>query len=271
MRLEHKVVVVTGSTRGIGRAVVEACAEEGAAVVVTSRTESGVLEAVDFLKARGLRVSGRAADVSRAEDLNGLLLHAVQTWGRVDVWVNNAGLSGGYRPLDEMSASDAQEVVDTNLLGTIQACRLLIPYFVARKSGILINLSGRGGRGEPTPFTAVYGATKIAIRSLTLSIARENRDHPISIHAVMPGMVDTDLLKDEGTSPRLRDTMKGMPYVMKAVGVPVDEVVRLFVDIAAQEPGKETGHIYSLLKGKRMMTAMGKLAWYRATGKIKGG
>ena len=270
MRLENRVVVVTGSTRGIGRAIADACAAEGAAVVVSSRREAAVRSAVETLVSRGMKASGIAADVARPSDLKELLRHSVETWGRVDVWVNNAGITGGYRPVDEMGVEDIHEVVDTNLAGTIQACRLVVPYFVERRGGILVNMSGRGGRGDPTPFTAVYGATKVAIRQFTLSLAAENRSQPISIHAVLPGMVDTDFYAyDMKTSPRLAESRKGIPYVLKAVGVPVEEVASLFVDIATQDPGKETGKVYTLFKGKRVLKAMGMLAYYRATGKIK--
>lgn len=270
MRLQNKVVVVTGSTRGIGRAIVEACASEGAAVVISSRHEGAVTSAVEALKSQGRRASGTVADVTSSTALEGLLRHAVETWGRVDVWLNNAGLSAGYRPVDEMSVSEIQELVDTNLTGTIQACRLLVPYFVERRGGILVNMSGRGGRGDTTPYTAVYGATKAAVRQFTLSLAAENRGQPISIHGFLPGMVDTDFYSDDmKTSPRLAENRKGIPYVLKAIGVPVEEVAARFVDVAEQEPGKETGKIYSLFKGRRLMKGMGMLAYYRATGKIK--
>ncbi len=270
MRLENRVIVVTGSTRGIGRAIVGACAAEGASVVVSSRHEEAVRSTVDELTAAGLKASGIDADVARQGDLERLLRHAVETWGRVDVWVNTAGLSAGYRPVDEMSAAEVQELVDSNLTGTIQACRLLVPYFVQRRGGVLVNMSGRGARGDPTPYTAVYGATKVAVQHFTLSLARENKGRPISIHAVLPGMVATDFYRDDmKTSPRLAENRKGIPYVLKAVGVPMEEVAALFVDIASQDPGRETGKVYTLFKGKRMMKAMGLLAYYRATGKIR--
>lgn len=269
VKLTDRVIVVTGSTRGIGRAIAEACAREGARVVVSSRHEEAVRAAVEAMTREGLKVSGRVADVALPEDLDRLLQHAVDRWERVDVWINNAGLSAGLRPVDEMAPEEIQEIVDTNLTGTILACRLVIPYFVQQGGGILINMSGRGGRGDATPFTAVYGATKTAVTGLTRSLAQENKDQPISIHVVLPGMVATDFYRDIKVSPRLTATGQSMPYVLKAVGGPVEEVARLFVEIAAQEPGKVTGKTYSVFKGGRMMRAMAQLMWYRATGKIK--
>ena len=270
MKLRDKVVVVTGSTRGIGRAIAEACAREGAQVVISSRHEVAVQQASEAMSSLGLKVSGIAADVSVQTDLERLLRHALDRWGKVDVWINNAGISGGFRPLDEMSPEEIDAIVSTNLTATLQACRLLIPYFVQRGGGILINMSGKGGRADPSPHLTTYAATKAAVTSLTKSLAMENSSHPISIHAVLPGMVATDFYRDVDASPKLTETARSIPYVLKAVGMPIDLVAQLFVEIAAQQPGKETGKVYSLFKGWRLARGIGLLLWYRATGKIKG-
>jgi glucose 1-dehydrogenase len=271
MSLEHKVVVVTGSTRGIGRAIAEACAREGGRVVICSRDAGAVKQSVDELAQQGFEVAGLACDVSVPGDVERLLHHALEIWGRVDVWVNNAGLSGGYRPLDELSAEELSRIVDVNLTAVLRACRIVIPHFVQQGGGVLINISGKGGGGEASPFTAAYAATKAAVTSLTKSLAQENKGHPISIHAVVPGMVATDFFADIKTSPRVAGTAEALPYVLKAIGVPADEVGRFVARIAAQEPGRVTGKTYSVLKGARLMRGIALLTWYRLTGKIKGG
>ncbi len=271
MKLKGKVVVVTGSTRGIGRAIVEACAREGGRVVLCSRDAGAVERARDELAQQGFEASGLACDVSVPGEVERLLHHALETWGRVDVWVNNAGLSGGYRPLDELSAEEMARIVDVNLTAVLRACRIVIPQFVQQGGGVLINVSGKGARGDASPFTAVYAATKAAVASLTKSLAQENAGYPISIHAVVPGMVATDFFSDVKTSPRVAGTAETLPYVLKAIGVPADEVGRFVAGIAAQEPGRVTGKTYSVLKGARLMRGMALLTWYRLTGKIKGG
>ncbi len=268
MKLTEKVIVVTGSTRGIGRAIAEACAAEGGRVVISSRHEAAVKETLEAFQRRGYKVSGVAADVSSESDLEKLLQHAVQTWGRVDVWINNAGLSSGFRPLDEISAEEIATIVNVNLTGMLKACRMIIPYFIKNGGGVLINMSGKGGRGEASPFLTVYAATKAAVTSLTKSLAREYRAYPVSIHSVLPGMVETDFYKDMNASPKLAADAQNIPYVLRAVGVPKDVVGRFFAEIAAQEPGKVTGKSYSLLKGWRLPRAIALLMWYRATGKI---
>lgn len=269
MKLKDKVVVITGSTRGIGRAVAWACALEGAKVVICSRSESAVRQMLEELKQKHLSASGIAVDVSFEGDLEKLLQHAIETWGEVDVWINNAGLSGGYRALDEMSGEEIDYIVNVNLTGTLKACRIVIPYFKQHGGGILINMSGKGGRGDPSPFMTAYAATKAAVTSLTRSLAMENRDYPVSIHSVLPGMVATDFFKDVKYGSNSAASAQSMPYVLKAMGVPVDVVAHSFVEIAAQQPGKVTGKTYSLLSGRRLIRGVALLMWYRATGKIK--
>jgi len=268
--LNDKVIVITGSTRGIGRAIAEACAEEGAKVVICSRREAAVKETRETFGQQGFKVSGIPVDVSVQGDLEKLLQHAIETWGRVDVWINNAGLSGGLRPLDELSEEEITSIINVNLAGTLKACQIIIPYFIQQGGGILINMSGKGGRGEASPFMTTYAATKAAVTSLTKSLAQENKAHPISIHSVIPGMVATDFYKDTKTSPKLAATAQSVPYVLRAFGVPLDVVGRFFVQIAAQESGKVTGKNYSLLSGLRLIRAIGLMMWYRATGKIQG-
>ena len=270
MKLEDKVIVVTGSTRGIGRAIAEACAQEGGRVVICSRDEGAVKRASEELAQQGFQVSGRTVDVSLLSDVEGLLQHALETWGRVDVWINNAGLSGGYRPLYEVSPEEITEIVDVNLNGTLMACRIVIPYFIEQGGGILINISGKGGRGDASPFMATYAATKAAVTSLTQSLAQEYKDHPISIHSVVPGMVETDFYEEVKTGEGLSATTESLPYVLKALGVPLDEVGRFVAQVAAQEPGKVTGKNYSVLGGFRLMRGIALLMWYRVTGKVKG-
>ncbi len=269
MKLKDKVVVVTGSTRGIGRAIAEECAREGAKVVICSRTQDPVAETCRSLKNQGFDISGIAADVSVPGDLERLLAHAVETWGKIDVWINNAGLSGGMRPLDEWGEDEISQIVRVNLIGTFQACRLIIPYFIERGGGSLINIGGKGGRGEASPFLAVYASTKAAVASLTRSLAREYRESPLSIHSIIPGMVATDFYKDIKASPKLTDNVRSIPFVLKAFGVPVRNVARFCVKIAAREPGKSTGGNYSLLSRWQLARGIWLMMYYRVTGKVK--
>lgn len=269
MKLKDKVIVITGSTRGIGWAIAKACAGAGASVVISSRNEKAVQEKVQILKQQGYKASGIKCDVFKEGDLEKLLNHALTTWGKVDVWINNAGLSGGYRPLEEMEAEEIEALVNVNLTAVIKACRLAISYFNEKGEGIIINMSGKGGQGSASPYTAVYSATKTAVSSLTKSLARENKGKRISVQTVVPGMVKTDFHKNAKRSPKLEKVADSLPYIFNAFGVPVEEVGRFFIKLAAQEPGKNNGKTFSLLSGKRLWRAIFLLMWYRLTGKIK--
>jgi glucose 1-dehydrogenase len=269
MKLSNKVVVVTGSTRGIGAGIAAACARAGAKVVVSSRNSVKVEAVIAELGKEGLAVSGIAADVSDPNGPARLLEHAIATWGRVDVWINNAGLSTGFRPVSALTDEEIVRTVNVNFVGTLRACRLVLSRLIQQGGGILINVSGKGGRGSASPNLAVYAATKAAVSSLTKSLAEENKSQPVSIHTLMPGMVETDFYKDIETSPDSAAGVAGIPYILKAIGVPVGVVSDAVVNIAAQEPGKVTGKTYSLFKGRRLIKGIAMMSWYRLTGKIK--
>ena len=265
--LADKIVVVTGSTRGIGRAIVDACAEAGATVIVSSRTEAAVEAAVRELAAADRHCCGMVADVSSVEDVECLFETVVGLYGKVDAWVNNAGISLGYKPFDEHAPEEIRRIVDINLTGTMYACALMIPYFTEH-GGILMNMAGRGYRGEATPFTAAYASTKAAIASLTKSLAAENVRAPVSIHALVPGMVETDFYTDIEISPRLEDAKDNWRYALDAFGVPLKEVGRHSVEILAQTPGEKTGKIYSLLTPGRTAKGVAKMVYHRSAGHL---
>jgi len=268
-KLTGKTVVITGSTRGIGYAIAKAAAAEGANVVVSSRTAPAVETAVAEILAHGGSASGITCDVSHQTDLEALLAHALSRWGRVDAWLNNAGISEGYRPLDELPPAQIEDIVRINLTGTMLACRLLIPYF-RDHGGILVNMSGRGYRGEPTPYTASYAATKAAIASLTGSLAAENKHTRVSIHALVPGMVDTDFYRDDmPVSSRLATSRGNVYLALNAFGVPLDVVGSKAVDVLAQEPGRVSGKTYNILKGTRLIRGIVLMSWWGMTGKMK--
>jgi len=268
MSLAGKVVVVTGSTRGIGRAIAEECARRGATVVVSSRNPDAVQSAVIAISERSGSVSGFTADVSRYDDVVALRDHALATHGRIDIWVNNAGVSNGYRPLDEEGADELEALVSINLLGHMYAAKAVLPYF-REHGGYLMNMCGRGWKGEGTPFTTAYAASKAAIASLTKSLAAENKDRPnVSVNAFVPGMVDTDFYVDMKTSPRLEATKGNVRLALEAFGTPVSEVGTRCADLLKAEPGATTGKIYAMLRVGKLMRGGAKMAWWGMTGKM---
>jgi NAD(P)-dependent dehydrogenase (short-subunit alcohol dehydrogenase family) len=269
-RLDGKVVVITGSTRGIGRAMAEACAAEGAVVVVSSRTQRAVDETVIALTTAGAKVTGIRCDVSIDADLESLFTHAIETHGRIDVWVNNAGISLGMKRHIDTTTDEMRHIVDVNLIGTMVASYLVVPYFVDRGRGVLINVSGRGGRGDVAAYTAAYAATKAAVMVFTKSLAAEHKNDPVSVLAFMPGMVDTDFYGEEmEVSPDLADVASNIRIVLDAIGTPIEAVGPAIVQAASTIPGQGSGRIHSASSGMRSMLGGFKLMWARMTGRMK--
>lgn len=267
-RLAHKVVVVTGSTRGIGEAIARACADAGARVVVNGRGER-VDEVVASIRATGGEAVGVVADVSRPDDVQRLFDGALSAYGRIDVWFNNAGLPGGFRPLHEIPPKDLTDIAGVNFGGFMLCCRLAVPY-MREHGGIIVNMCGRGSRGEVAAFGAPYAASKAADASLTRSIAAENRDAPrLSILGLIPGMVPTDFYARMECSPSLADKRVNVEIALDAFRVETGEVAAYAVGLAAMEPGSETGRIHTLIKGGRAMRGVLKIMFARVTGRMR--
>lgn len=266
--LEGDVVVVTGSTRGIGRAIAEGCAAQGATVVLSARTEHAVTAAVSAFAAKGWRVAGVIADVRDADDLTCLMDLAEGCFGKVSVWVNNAGVSAGHRPLDELAPDEIRAVVDINLTGTALACAIVAPRMAAAGGGVILNMAGRGFRGEATPHTALYAATKSAVASLTRSLAAEMAGIPVRVHALVPGMVETDFYRDIVTSPKLESVSHHVHLALDAFGVPLDAVAAETPPVIARAKG-ENGRIYSLLTARRTARGIALMTWWRLSGRMK--
>lgn len=272
MSVAGKVVLITGSTRGIGRAIAEECARQGALVVVSSRSADTVAETVSAIAASGGIATGFVTDVADAQQVFALRDHALAEHGRIDVWVNNAGVSNGYRPLDEETAEELRDLIAINLLGHMYGAKAIVPYF-REYGGYLMNMCGRGWKGQGPPFTAAYAASKAAVASLTKSLAAENRDIPnMSVNALVPGMVDTDFYVNIKTSPRLESTAGNVRLALEAFGTPLHEVGAAATAFLGEQPGRTSGKIHAMLTPGRVARGGLKMAWWGMTGRMaKGG
>lgn len=202
-------VVVTGGSRGLGKALARELLRQGDAVLLTSRTQAGANAAVRQLKeelGEGAQVWGAACDVADPAHVAALQASAAALLpgGRVDVWVNNAANSGSYKPFLDSQAEDLAEVVTTNLLGTLLGTRAALRAAEGQPGDgplHVFNMEGAGSDGGASPLYAAYGATKAGIRQLNKSLQAElagcGRGR---LHTLSPGMILTDLLL-EGATP----------------------------------------------------------------------
>jgi NAD(P)-dependent dehydrogenase (short-subunit alcohol dehydrogenase family) len=203
MTLSRKVALVTGGGRGIGAGIARAFVAEGAAVFLVSRTRSelealaaelasGEGEAGTGEAGRPARVGYQVADVSDAGAVAAAVEACVSSLGPIDVLVNAAGIYGPIGLTWEVDADEWARAVAVNLMGTLHACRAVIPGMVARGGGRIINFSG-GGATAPLPRFSAYAATKAAVVRLTETLAEELAEHGVAVNAVAPGAIDTSL------------------------------------------------------------------------------
>lgn len=195
-----KVVVLTGGTRGIGRGMAEAFLARGCRVVFTGRSEASVAQALAQPPYPGQSESvlGLACDSADPAALQGLWDRAVERFGRVDYWINNAALMSPRRPFAEQSLETLEAVVRTNVLGAMAATRIALAGMQQQPGGgQVFNFEGFGSDGMVTPGFAVYGTTKAAMRYFSRCLAREYAEGPVYTGSLFPGIVVTEMITGE--------------------------------------------------------------------------
>jgi len=193
-----KHIVITGSTRGIGVGLAESFLSRGCSVTVSGRGQEAVDKAVTDLRSRfdAQHVFGWACDVTIPEQVQALWDRSVEQYGKVDIWINNAGTSGERGLVWELSPNVAQVPIITNILGTMFGAQVAMKGMLSQGFGEIYNMEGMGSDGRKHAGLTLYGTSKYAIHYFTESLAMEAKDTPVIVGALRPGMVITDMIVD---------------------------------------------------------------------------
>lgn len=228
MDIQGKNVIITGASKGIGKAIAERLASEGANVVLAARTQATLDETVKVLQAKSNgRILGVACDVGNLDDLENLVNTTREELGPVDILINNAGVTSQY-PFEKQPFDDFERLVHTNYLGYVRLIRLVINEMIERKQGAIINSVSGSTLVDPIPRGFLtYSSLKVGLRAFLKGLFWELRDHNIKVTSILPGVVASDLTDslENITSQmreRLMDPQAVVDMVMFALSVPAN-------------------------------------------------
>jgi 3-oxoacyl-[acyl-carrier protein] reductase len=234
MRLEGKVVMVTGAAKGIGAAIVEACAREGARIAALDLDGAGVDALAGTLRAHGADILALRADVTRSTDIGTALESVLARWGRVDVLVNNAGGFAVIRATEEISEDEWQAILASNLTSVFLCSKAVLPIMKRQRYGRIVNLASVVGRAGAVRVTSHYAAAKAGVIGFTRHLALEVGADGITVNAVAPGTTATERVLKARTPAETQRVAEAIP--VRRLGEPAeiaDAVVFLASDSAA--------------------------------------
>ena len=239
--LENKIAIVTGASRGLGKAIAQLFAREGAKVILAARSQTEIERNVNEIQAEGYEAVAFPCDVSDPKQVEALARFAIQKYGHFDIWVNNAGVAGPYGASMDLTPDQFLTVLKTNIFGDYYGSTIAMRHFLGRKSGKLINILGAGSK-DPVPNQNAYGSTKSWIRVFTLALAREYKDSGVGVFALQPGLMETELLTDVVTFGNQEQRLRNfMPFLIRAGGKKPEVPARKVLWLASSATDGKTG------------------------------
>jgi NAD(P)-dependent dehydrogenase (short-subunit alcohol dehydrogenase family) len=256
--MSKKIVVITGSSRGIGFHLASRFLSLGHPVLINGRHEDSLATACEKLKAINPDLHYVAGDVSLPVTHETLMAHAKERYGRIDIWINNAGIPQPYHYFSQLSTESIDRVIRINLTGTLFGTRIVLPFFLEQGFGALYNMEGFGSDGRMMNKLGLYGTTKRAVRYFTRSLSRESAKTPVCIGTINPGMVRTDFLDIERnfSSP---SEEKRYDKVIRILAEDPEPVSRYVVDQILSN--RKKFHAIRYLTGLRLASKIIRLAF----------
>lgn len=245
-RLENRTAIISGASRGIGLAIAAAYAREGARLCLLATTQQGLQQAVAQIDMAADNVITMAIDVRDASACRDAVSAVIERWGQLDTLVNNAGVYRAKKFLD-YSDQDFQDMLDVNLFGVIHLTRAALPHMLDKQYGRIVNIASTAGKWASRNQSA-YNVSKHAVVGLTRCVALENAAHGITVNAICPGFVQTDMvevLKSEVAASAGMTADEMMAYALGRVPMgrfmQVDDITGLALHLGAPESAGMTG------------------------------
>lgn len=246
MMLTDKIAIVTGASKGIGRCIALQMAQAGADLVVCARSEAALQELVAEIEALGRKALAVKVDVANGADIENLIKEALATFGRIDILVNNAGITRDGLLL-RMKDEDWDAVLDTNLKSAFQLTRAVAKSMSKQRSGRIINISSVVGE-MGNPGQANYCASKAGLIGLTKSVARELARRSVTVNAITPGFIASDMTEELGE--KARAELAGQ-IPLGRIGEPED-IAQAAIYLASDQAGYVTGQVLGVNGGMYM-------------------
>jgi NAD(P)-dependent dehydrogenase (short-subunit alcohol dehydrogenase family) len=243
-KFDGKVIVITGGSSGIGRATAHEFAKQGASLVLIGRSEDALRQAASECERHGADVLTVTADVTDEAAIASAALRAVERFGKVDIWINNAGVLMLAR-FEDAPSDVYRKVIETNLFGYINGARAILPHFRSRGEGVLINVASQAALSS-LPYSSAYVASKYAVRGWTHSLRQELAGSGIHACCVLPTAIDTPIFQHGANY-----TGRAAKSMGKAL--PIEDAVHALLDVAAH-PRREVlvgkgGYAMGFLRG----------------------
>lgn len=240
--LSGKVAVITGSSKGIGKAIAKGLAEQGAQVVISSRNQDACNEVAKEFKELGLDAIGIACHIGKEDQRKNLVDKTIESFGRIDILVNNAAINPVFGPIEEVSPEIFDKIMDVNVKAPWSLSNLVLPHFQANKNGSIINIASVEAL-TPGLGLGIYSTSKAAILMLTKNQAKEWGKYGVKANAICPGLIKTKF------SAALWQNEKILGKVEKALptsrmGMP-EEMVGLACLLASDAGNYMTGGVYT--------------------------